>query len=154
MVGVGSAMELALSPYGHLLTGIDFCYLEEGPLPKNQESFFNDVKDFNRKHPERALAILYHVGENFDDKSLDSAIRWVHEAPELGAHRLGHAIALGVNPDKYGVHRRHETVSERTDQLKYDLRHADGLGQFVIPVDASRVTQELDTWPVYRRTIS
>ena len=75
---------------------------------------------------------------------MESAIRWVHEATELGAHRLGHAIALGVNPDKYGVHRRHETVSERIDQLKYDLRHAYGLGQFGIPVDARRVTQELD----------
>ena len=73
-----------------------------------------------------------------------NAIRWVHEAAELGAHRLGHAIALGVNPDKYGVHRRHETASERSDQLKYDLRHADGLGQSGVPVDSSRITQELD----------
>ena len=56
-------MELALSPYGYLLTGIDFCYLEEGHPPKNQEPFFNEVRDLNRKHPERALAILYHVGE-------------------------------------------------------------------------------------------
>ena len=136
--------ELALSPYGHLLTGIDFCYLEEGHPPKHQGPFFNEVRDFNRKHPERALAILYHVGESFDDKSLESAIRWVHEAAELGEHRLGHAIALGVNPDKYGVHRRHETVSERIDQLKYDFRHTDGLGRSGVHVDARRVTQELN----------
>ena len=46
-------------------------------------------------------------------------MRWVHESAELGAHRLGHAIALGVDPDAYGVHRRRETVSERLDQIAY-----------------------------------
>ena len=76
--------EVALGAYGHLLTGIDFCYLEEGRPPKEQRELFEAVKDFNRMHPERALAILYHVGESFSDKSLESAVRWVHEAAELG----------------------------------------------------------------------
>ena len=134
----------ALGPSGHLLTGIDFCYLEEGHPPKDQRELFDAVKDFNRRHPERALAILYHVGESFNDKSLESAVRWVHEAAELGAHRLGHAISLGVDPDRFGEHSRSESVAERIDQLRYDLRHREGLAKFGVHVDVPKVTEELD----------
>ncbi len=135
--------EVALGPYGHLLTGIDFCNLEEDHPPKEQRDLFEEVKEFNRRHPDRALAVLYHVGESFTDKSLESAVRWVHEAAEMGAHRLGHAIALGVNPDKYGIHGREESVAERIDQLTYDLRHIEGLGRYGVEVDVQSVTQEL-----------
>ena len=135
--------DAALGPLGHLLTGIDFCYLEEGYPPRDQRALFNEVHDFNRRHPERALAILYHVGESFNDKSLESAVRWVHEAAELGAHRLGHAIALGVDPDRYGRHIRSESAAERADQLNYDLRHGDGLAGFGVHVDAAAVAEEL-----------
>ncbi len=137
--------EAALGPLGHLLTGIDFCYLEEGYPPKDQRELFNEVKDFNRRYPERALAILYHVGESFNDKSLESAVRWVHEAAELGAHRLGHAIALGVDPEQYGGHTRSESVAERMDQLRYDLRHRKGLAEFGVPVDLTTATDELES---------
>ena len=136
--------ETVLGPHGHLLTSIDFCYFEEGHPPKKQREFFEAVKDFNRRHPERALAILYHVGESFADKSLESAVRWVHEAAEMGAHRLGHAIALGVSPDMYGAHIRHESVEERIDQLNYDLRHRDGLIRSGVPVDVEAILQELE----------
>ncbi len=93
------------------------------------------MHEFNDRHPERALAILYHVGESFTDKSLESAVRWVHEAAELGAHRLGHAIALGVEPDVYGAHERSESVDERLDQIGYDLAHAEGLRARGVRVD-------------------
>ena len=136
--------EAALGPLGHLLTGIDFCYLEEGYPPKDQRELFNEVKDFNRRHPERALAVLYHVGESFNDKSLESAVRWVHEAAEFGAHRLGHAIALGVDPEQYGRHTRTESVAERVDQLRYDLRHREGLAEFGVHVDVATATEELE----------
>ena len=119
--------ELALGPYGEYVTGVDFCNVEEGFPPKHKREFFAAVHDWNERHPERALAILYHVGESFTDKSLESAVRWVHEAAEFGAHRLGHAIALGIDPAVYGAHERHESVDERLDQIDYDLAHADGL---------------------------
>ena len=93
------------------------------------------MHDWNDRHPERALAILYHVGESFTDKSLESAVRWVHEAAEFGAHRLGHAIALGVDPEVYGAHERSESVAERLDQIGYDLAHADGLRARGVRVD-------------------
>ena len=135
--------EITLGEYGHLLTGLDFCYFEEGYPPKDQRRFFESVREFGLQHPERALAILYHVGESFTDKSLESAVRWVHEAAELGAHRLGHAIALGISPDLYGKHIRHESVAERVDQLRYDLLHLDGLAGFGVSLDADALRLEL-----------
>ena len=134
---------LALGPSGHLVTGIDFSFYEEGHPPKDKKPFFDEVLAFNREHPERALAILYHVGESFGDKSLESAVRWVHEAAELGAHRLGHAIALGVDPEAYGPHTRTERVDERIDQLTYDLAHADGLLRHGLAVDREAATDEI-----------
>jgi hypothetical protein len=135
--------ELALGPDGDFLTGVDFCFVEEGHPPRNKADFFGAVQDFNREHPKRALAILYHVGESFTDKSLESAVRWVQEAAELGAHRLGHAIALGVEPDAYGPHERRETVAERRDQLAYDRAHAEDLRHHGVPVDHATIDREL-----------
>ena len=141
--------EMALTPSGRFLTGIDFCFFEEGHPPKEQRELFNSVKDFNESYPERALAILYHVGESFNDKSLESAVRWVHETAEFGAHRLGHAIALGVHPDRYGNHSRSESVEERIDQLGYDLRHRDGLAKHGVHVDVAGIAEELERIRVF-----
>lgn len=137
------AQSTALGPLGHLLTAIDFSYFEDGHPPKKQREILAEVRDFNRRHPERALAILYHVGESFADKSLESAVRWVHEAAELGAHRLGHAISLGVDPQRFGKHTRTETVAERIDQLQYDLEHRDGLANFGVEIDVASTELEL-----------
>jgi adenosine deaminase len=134
--------ELALGPRGELLTGIDFCHVEEGFPPRDKASFFRAVHAFNQQHPERAIAILYHVGESFSDKSLESAIRWVQEAAELGAHRLGHAIALGVDPSRWGEHTRSESVAERLDQIAYDLEHAPGLERHGVRVDRAALERE------------
>ena len=133
---------LALGPTGGALTGVDFCFIEEGHPPKDKADFFAAVHDFNDQHPGRALAILYHVGESFRDKSLESSVRWVQEAAELGAHRLGHAIALGVDPECYGEHTRSESAEERLDQIAYDLAHADGLARHGVTVDHAALTRE------------
>jgi hypothetical protein len=132
----------ALGPHGHALTGVDFCFFEEGFPQKHQRAFFAELARFNAAHPERALAVLYHVGESFEDKSLESAVRWVQEAAELGAHRLGHAIALGVDPEAYGAHVRPESVGERRDQIAYDLRHCDVLRRAGVHVDVDALERE------------
>jgi adenosine deaminase len=134
--------EQVLDEYGKSLTAIDFCGVEEGYPPKDMARFFESVKEFNQSHPERALAILYHVGESFADKSLESAIRWVQEAAEMGAHRLGHAIALGVDPTMFGEHVRREHVSERIDQINYDLRHEVGLEKYGVHIQCDGLVAE------------
>jgi hypothetical protein len=133
---------LALGPHGEAVTGVDFCGIEEGFPPKDQARFFATVAAFNVAHPDRAVAVLYHVGESFTDKSLESAIRWVQEAAEAGAHRLGHAIALGIDPDHYRHHRRYEAAGERIDQIDHDLAHADGLAAAGVVVDPYALTAE------------
>ena len=137
-----AARTLALGDHGRVVTGIDFCHVEEGHPPKDKTEFFDAVREFNDAHPNRALAILYHVGESFRDKSLESSVRWVQEAAELGAHRLGHAIALGIDPDSYGDHTRPESGAERLDQIAYDLKHADGLARHGVIVDRDALVAE------------
>jgi hypothetical protein len=137
--------QLALGPNGDSLTGIDFCFIEEGHPPKDKAEFFAAVHDFNDANPGRALAILYHVGESFRDKSLESSVRWVQQSAELGAHRLGHAIALGVDPRCYGDHTRTESGAERLDQIAYDLEHAAGLARAGVAVNADALRTEQAT---------
>lgn len=140
--GWGRVRELALGPRGEGLVGIDFCAAEEGYPPKNFAPLFTAVAEFNATHPERALAILHHVSESFTDKSLESAVRWVQQAAEFGAHRLGHAIALGIDPDHYGEHTRTESTAERVDQIDYDLEHAAGLAAIGVPIDSAALRAE------------
>jgi adenosine deaminase len=137
-----AAESLALGPHGNVITGIDFCHVEEGHPPKDKAEFFKAIRDFNDAHPERALAILYHVGESFRDKSLESSVRWVQEAAELGANRLGHAIALGIDPASYGEHTRTESAAERLDQIAYDIAHADGLARHGVRIDVPALRAE------------
>ena len=114
-----------------------------GPSPEGQGRLLRAPSPSSTSStPTRALAILYHVGESFRDKSLESSVRWVQEAAELGAHRLGHAIALGVDPAAFGPHTRPEPVSERRDQIAYDLAHADGLAAAGVRVDAAALDAE------------
>ena len=112
-------------------TGIDFCAVEEGFPPSTVCALFKRLHEDNAAHPERALDVGYHVGESYFDKSLESAVRWCHEVAEMGAKRLGHAIALGLDP-AVAIGRRpqaHEAelASERLAQINYDLAHQEAL---------------------------
>ena len=131
-----------------VVVGIDFCFWEEGLPPGSLNAFFEKLHLDNASNPDQALEVVYHVGESFFDKSIESAIRWCHEAAMLGAKRLGHAIALGMDP-VHAVARRvdahvSEPVSERLDQIAYDLEHAVSLREFGVSVDASQLLDERD----------
>lgn len=103
------------------LVAIDFCYVEEGYPPLDKKDFFQKVLKDNSSQPSTALAILYHVGESYNDKTPFSAARWVLESSEYGAHRLGHCIALGIHPNVYLGQTRKESLSERLAQLNFEL---------------------------------
>lgn len=105
----------------HRLVAVDFCAQEEGFPPEQKKALFHRVHEDNKKDPAHALAILYHVGESFQDKSVESAARWVFRSAQFGAHRLGHAIALGQDPADFLGTLRQEPLSERIAQLEFEL---------------------------------
>lgn len=80
------------------ITGIDFCGNEKGHPPSVKNKFFSHVQR-DRTSGVHHLDVLYHVGEMWEDIALHSAARWCLEAAELGIRRLGHALALGMNPE-------------------------------------------------------
>ncbi|MFK7805505.1 MAG: hypothetical protein AB8G95_28005, partial [Anaerolineae bacterium] len=138
-----------LKRYPHLaktFVGIDFASMEEGFPPKAQRPFFETLHAFNQKNPQLKLDAVYHVGESYYDKSLESAIRWCHEASQLGVKRVGHCIALGLDP-AVAIARQpqaHETelVSERLDQIDYDLHYQTQLIQYDILVNQTALLDE------------
>lgn len=136
--------ELALMDPGEALVGVDFCHVEEGHPPRGQLRLAQELRRFNLEHPQRSLALLYHVGESYRDKSVESAIRWCDEAATmLGTHRLGHAIALGIAPGHHGESVRIESVAERRDQIAYDLIHAEELRAHGVRVDPDALRREV-----------
>ncbi len=128
------------------IVGIDFASVEEGHPPKRLRPLFEAVQRDNLRYPESALGVVYHVGESFFDKSLESAVRWCHEVAEMGAKRLGHALALGLDPRVAVARRAHaherELVSERLDQITYNLHHADGLESYGVTLDLEALSDE------------
>ncbi len=126
------------------LVGIDFCYIEEGFPPSEKKSFFERVLRDNEENPHTAVSILYHVGESFADKTPKSAARWVGESALYGAHRLGHSIALGINPESFADKTISEKVSERLDQLQFEIQHYEKLKYFGITMDYAKLIQEVN----------
>lgn len=125
-----------------MTTSVDFCFFEEGFPPKDKRTLFHKIRSHNQQFPQKALAILYHVGESFTDKSLESAIRWIHESAFWGAHRLGHAIALGIEPNEYLGKEAQETVEERLDQIEYDLHWLELLNKEGVPLSRKSLLEE------------
>lgn len=128
------------------IVGIDFASVEEGHPPKRLRPLFEAVQRDNLRYPKSTLGVVYHVGESFFDKSLESAVRWCHEVAEMGAKRLGHALALGLDPRVAVARRAHaherELVSERLDQIAYDLHHADGLESYGVVLNLEGLLDE------------
>lgn len=128
------------------IPGVDFCAVEEGFPPRGAQAVVRRILDDGAADPDRALEVLYHVGEIYFDKSLESAVRWCHEAAAMGARRLGHCTALGLDPAAAAARRggshTEELVSERLDQIDYDLQHRKGLEDAGIDIDGAALTAE------------
>ncbi|EMY77906.1 adenosine/AMP deaminase [Leptospira weilii serovar Ranarum str. ICFT] len=127
------------------LVGLDFCYIEEGFPPKEKREFFETVHKDNKAEKDTALAILYHVGESFQDKSILSASRWVLESAQWGAHRLGHAIALGLHPSEKIKDKILESKSERLDQLRLYYDRKEELDSYFETPSREKIGNEIDS---------
>ena len=129
------------------IVGLDFCHFEEGHSPASARAFFERLRCDNELRPSRALDVAYHVGEVYFDKSLESAVRWCHEAAEFGAIRLGHCTALGLDPAvaiaRQAQAHTSEPASERLAQIRYDLDHRAELEHFAISIDSAALEKEM-----------
>ncbi|MEE2658647.1 MAG: hypothetical protein VX733_09105 [Candidatus Latescibacterota bacterium] len=131
------------------IVGVDLCNVEEGYPPRTTVGLFRQLEVDNEADPANTLEVLYHVGEIYFDKSVESAVRWCHQAALLGAPRLGHCTALGLDPEaaiarRTGECHAFESVAERCDQIRYDLLHSQNLQNHGVTVDEPRLRAELE----------
>lgn len=105
------ALARALSDYDYLckrIRGIDACANEVTCRPENFACAFRFLRGFSPEYYRRSctaalaprLSVSYHVGEDFWDiadglRAIDEAIGFLHLQR---GDRLGHALALGVEP--------------------------------------------------------
>lgn len=126
------------------IVGVDFSGREISPV--RLKSFYEQIKIDRHQNPESTPDVVVHIGENFNDISLESAIRRVHQSALFGAKRLAHCIVLGLDPSiaikrQQSTH-EHESVEERLDQIQYDLDHSQSLAGFGIYVDKDALIKE------------
>lgn len=125
------------------VVAVDLCHREERSDPLDLLPLAETIRAFNAEHPQLAVALLVHVGESFETISLESALRRVdHAASQLGAHRLGHALAAGLAAAHFGPHRRHESAAERLRQIDYDLQQASALRHAGVIIDEDALRDE------------
>ncbi len=132
------------------VVGFDVANAEQLKVPPHFVDVFRQVKDYNRRRGERGepqLGLTYHVGEDFENTSIESAIRHVDEAIELGINRIGHGLVVGVDVSQFLGTERREHVSERLFQIYYDLKAAKfdawRLGKAGLAIDTRRLKREL-----------
>ncbi len=106
------------------ITAIDLCGCEEEYPPVLYRTLFAEILRDNRRGAQK-LAILLHVGETFTAFSLPSAVRRILQAHVLGVHRVGHAIALGLDGENLRGTQVQETRQERLAHLHW-LLHEEG----------------------------
>lgn len=91
----------AASPprWKRFLTAIDFSGYEEASDVNRLAGVCARLHQDNRDNPADALALLIHAGETMESGSPQLAVDRVMSAIHLGAHRIGHAVALGAAPE-------------------------------------------------------
>jgi adenosine deaminase len=100
------------------ITGIDFCGNERGHPPSAKKNLFSKIMS-DRKAGVHNLDVLYHVGEMWDDIALHSAARWCIEAADMDVRRLGHALALGMDPESLKGRKIYEPLKETNSHLNW-----------------------------------
>ena len=123
-----------------VIVGVDFSGREIDP--EKYSYLFETIKNDN------LVDMVIHIGENFDDKSLESAIRWCHQAALNGVKRMAHCIALGIDPEiainRKPNHHEEETVEQRLAQIRYDLKYREELKKYKVEIDEKQLKVEYE----------
>lgn len=127
---IAMAQALSRSPeFCCRVRGIDSASNEIGCPPEVFASAYRFLRSFRPADFERArffgrpplprLSATYHAGEDFLD--IAGALRSIDEAVNLlelsRGDRLGHALGLGVDPEKYYKLKSHKVFMSRQDRL-------------------------------------
>lgn len=130
-----------------VVVGVDFSGKEIPP--ENLKSFYQEINRDRQLTLNKTPDVVVHIGENFFDKSLESAIRWCHQSALFGAKRLAHCIVLGLEPTvaisrQQNAH-AYESVGERIAQISYDLEHINQLAQYGVTLNFTALNNELNS---------
>lgn len=154
------AVAAALEKYNYLcarVRGIDACNLEIGCRPEVFATTFRFLHHFiptfreeysvNGKLLTPKIAISYHVGEDFLDlvnglRAMDEAVRFL----EMGrGDRIGHGLALGIEPEKYYKRKQYRvalSIQERLDDLIWVLYRSGEFGVELSTLERNRLEEE------------
>lgn len=140
--------------------GIDAANTEIGCRPEAFATTFRYLKDTRPTRRQAELpgqrtqphiSTTYHVGEDFLDlvdglRAIDEAVRFLHL--ERG-DRLGHALALGVDPARHYRFKNHRAVLPKQDLLDnvvWLLYRAQGLGVEINPRLRTKLKTEAERY--------
>lgn len=133
--------------FSGLVRGIDAANIEIGCRPETFAVEFRYLRDlqpapnrlgFGMPEAHPRVHVTYHVGEDFLDiadglRAIDEAVRFLHL--DRG-DRLGHALALGVDPAVHYRYKQHRSVLHKQDlldNLVWLLYRTQELGVFINP---------------------
>lgn len=127
--------------------GIDACSPEIGCRPEvfaQAFTYLRGMQEGANRHGDKVprLGISYHVGEDFLDivdglRAIDEAIHFLHMD---SGDRLGHALALGINPAEWYEFKSNRVLLTKQDHLdnivwiymkirKYHIHHSESMLQ-------------------------
>lgn len=141
--------ELRTEPYlREAIRGIDACSNEIGCRPETFATDFRYLRQvipsnrrslFKKNEKPVQLKLTYHVGEDF--LNLTDGLRAIDEAMMFlnmrRCDRLGHALALGIDADKYYELKGNRIIMPKQDALDDDVWLLYKANEFNIQIDKS-----------------
>lgn len=141
--------ELKVEPYlREAIRGIDACSNEIGCRPETFATDFRYLRQvipnnrrslFKKNEKPVQLKLTYHVGEDF--LNLTDGLRAIDEAMLFlnmrRCDRLGHALALGIDVDKYYMLKGNRIIMPKQDALDDDVWLLYKANEFNIQIDKS-----------------
>ncbi len=118
------------------LTGIDLCGIEDEP--GSHAPLAAAIAAWNTRQTGRRLDLLMHVGEQLRGVQPLTAVRRVWDAVAIGADRLGHALAVRLDPSAWPETPAWERCDERRERLRWLQWQADAL-----ELDADAIDRDL-----------